>query len=207
VPPSAGSWVATPKPAAVSIEVRLLGPLEVRAPGPTHGPYHTEAAALIALAAVLTAGAPASLVSELWPGPVAAAVAGRAREWLGSDASGAPRLAERNGAWRLAADVRVDWQLFRALVNAPGSIDEAERLATALALVRGELLAGVPLPPAARQALEPHLAEIRSVVVNAVHRDVALARIADDPARADWALRQGRMLLPREQALQQAGPG
>jgi hypothetical protein len=199
--------VATPKPAAVSVEVRLLGPLEVRAPGPTHGPYHTEAAALITMAAVLPAGVPASLVTELWPGPVGAAVGDRAREWLGSDTSGSPRLAERDGAWRLSADVRVDWQLFRALVNAPGSIDEAERLATALALIRGELLAGVPLPPAARQALEPRLTEIRSVVVNAVHRDVALARTADDPARADWALRQGRLLLPHEAALQQAAPG
>jgi hypothetical protein len=186
------------------VEVRTLGPLEVNAPGAVDSQHGPVLATLAAMAAVHPAGVPAPIFGELLPHPGAASVATRQlHDWLGSDGTGLPRLCARHGAWRLSPDVRVDWLVFRELVGngVADPEEERRRLATALALIRGELLAGVRFGPQAQQLLRDDIAEIQAMVVRAVHRDAELARAAGDLARAEWAMRQGLVLLPRAQRL------
>lgn len=183
-------------------EVRLLGPFEVRAPGTVPGEHWPALAPVLAMSAVRPAGVPAPVAGALLPQPDAATAAARDfHDWLGADPTGLPRLREQHGAWRLAPDVRVDLHLFRALVTAADPANERPRLATALVLIRGELFAGMPVGPVTAPTFSRHAAEIRTLAIRAVRRDAELALAAGDPVRAEWALRQGLVLLPRWEIL------
>lgn len=204
----AGDWW---QPAPVSI--RTLGPFEVTAPGTVDGPIGPVLTTLVAMAAVRPAGVPAAVFGELLPDPGAASVATRQlHDWLGADWTGLPRLGVQHGRWQLSPDVRVDWHVFRELATSQPdrevvdnrALDPAEerrRLATALALIRGELLSGIRFGRLGQQALREDISEIQALVIRAVHRDVDLAKTAGDVARAEWAMRQGLVLLPRLQSL------
>lgn len=205
-PPSGQTAVAAPPPADAMggvppVEVRVLGPFEVRAPG-LAGQHREPLAALITMAAVFPMGVPQAVVGRLLPdADLLNAAAQQARGWLGTDDAGQPRLREQDGSWHLSPDVWVDWRAFRDLVAPSASDDDPRRLAEALALIRGELLAGLTLPPVAQEMLGPVVDEIRAAVVSAVEREMLLALAAADSDRAGWALRRGLLLLPREGAL------
>ncbi|OIV35648.1 hypothetical protein BIV57_20440 [Mangrovactinospora gilvigrisea] len=169
-PPSAGG-PAAPSPAPdpevlgtrPSVELGLLGPLQVRGtagePEPTHAEQLREALVFLALhrdGAHLNV-----LASALWPkgvqGEVRDALVARLGDWLGTDQRGVPHLVrEGDGRLRLGPGVLTDWELFRALAaraesNQPGA---EESWAQALALVRGPVLDG---RPAARYGWLAHL--------------------------------------------------
>jgi hypothetical protein len=158
------------------------------------------------MAAVLTEGVPAEVVAGVLPDPAAGPAAARKlHDWLGADHwTGLPRLCEQDGRWRLSADTQVDCRQFRQLADATHAPDERAQLATALAMIRGELLAGVRLGPATARPLQPQLAALAATADRAARRYAALAVAADDPVRAEWALRQGLMLLPEREALWRA---
>ena len=137
------------------VDIAILGPASVRAPGvlePDRAALITE---LVVYLAVHPGGVhPNVLSAALWPRGVAAevrdAAVARAAQWLGADGIGRPHLAaDASGRLRLGTGVRVDWQVFQALAGhaelaPPGSAEEADYLARALDLVRGQLLAEQP---------------------------------------------------------------
>ncbi|QSB15308.1 hypothetical protein JQS43_02795 [Natronosporangium hydrolyticum] len=183
------------------VTVGVLGPLRISAPGevdPTRGPVLSS---LLATAAIRPTGAPLSLVHGLLTDERQIADAARhVHDWLGADHTGLPRLRATSTGWRLAADVRSDWHLFRELVTVDQPDNEWARLLTALSLIRGELLAATPLLPAAQRVVDRET-QLRPLVIKSVRRAAALAAERQDPAAVAWVLRQGLTLYPRVQGL------
>jgi hypothetical protein len=128
------------------VEVRVLGAPAVTAPGPVDPDrlgWLTEVVAYLSLRDVPTE--PAALAAALGPAAATAGTLSDLRSWLGEDARGRPRVEVLDdGRWRLADDVRRDWDLFVAYADragAPGADSEGD-LVTALRLVGGSPLAG-----------------------------------------------------------------
>ena len=200
------------------VEVRMLGPLEIRAPATAPEPYRMVLTDLLVLAALHPDGAPHSLGRGLLPHPdQMSELARRVHDWLGPDDHGLPRLRPVGSAWRLSPDVRVDLRLFRALVGAdpgeetagsgaapmadPGGPVGWPRLASALALLRGGLCAGTHLGPVAVQSLTQVGAEVQELVLRAVRQAADLADQAGNLADVEWALQQGLVFLPQVEGL------
>ena len=188
-------------PAGISI----LGPVSVRAPGvlePDRVPLVTE---LVVYLATHPGGVhPNVLAAALWPRGVAAEIrdtaVARATEWLGADGIGRPHLAaDASGRLRLGTGVRVDWLVFQALAGhaelAPaGSAEEADYLARALDLVRGELLDGRPPGRYAWLATDDLDYEVSARVADTAHRLGTLRLATGDPDGAMDAARAGLRL-------------
>ena len=187
------------------VGITILGPASVRAPGvlePDRVPLVTE---LVVYLATHPGGVhPNVLTAALWPRGVAveirdAAVA-RAIEWLGTDGIGRPHLAaDASGRLRLGTGVRVDWQVFQALAGhaelAPaGTAEEADYLARALDLVRGQLLDGRPPGRYAWLAADDLDYEVAARVADTAHRLAGLRLATGDPEGAMDAARAGLRL-------------
>jgi hypothetical protein len=140
-----------------------------------------------------------------------AAVA-RAAEWLGTDGIGRPHLAaDASGRLRLGTGVRVDWQVFQALAGhaelaPPGSAEEADYLARALDLVRGQLLGDQPnggRPPGryAWLATDDLDYEVGARVADTAHRLAVLRLATRDPEGAMDAARAGLRLAFTDEML------
>ena len=138
--------------APVVVEVGLLGPAIVSAPGPVEPDRIAQATELVAYLAAHPAGVHMNVLSgALWPRGVTqevrdAAVA-RVRRWLGTDHAGQANLVtDPDGRLHLGPDVRVDWRVFRGLIARAGqgadAATAAECLQQALNLVRGQVLDG-----------------------------------------------------------------
>ena len=138
--------------APVVVEVGLLGPAIVSAPGPVEPDRLAQATELVAYLAAHPAGVHMNVLSgALWPRGVTqevrdAAVA-RVRRWLGTDHAGQANLVtDPDGRLHLGPDVRVDWRVFRGLIARAGqgadAATAAECLQQALNLVRGQVLDG-----------------------------------------------------------------
>jgi len=138
--------------APVVVEVGLLGPAIVSAPGPVEPDRIAQATELVAYLAAHPAGVHMNVLSgALWPRGVTqevrdAAVA-RVRRWLGTDHAGQANLVtDPDGRLHLGPDVRVDWRVFRGLIarasQGADAATAAECLQQALNLVRGQVLDG-----------------------------------------------------------------
>ncbi|MFF5986446.1 hypothetical protein [Prauserella flavalba] len=186
--------------APARVEVRVLGCVEVEAPGPVPPDRRPVLAQLVAAAAVLPGGVSTALLNE---------VAGRAAPefvrllhgWLGTDASGQPRLRGSGEGWTLSPDVRVDWQLFHDLAGGTEPSTERARLTNALGLIRGELFAAAEFAQPVRRALQEATTAFQARHVRCVRRAAELAMAAGDLAGVEWALRKGLTLLPRMEGL------
>jgi len=200
---------------AMPVEISILGPASVHAPGviePDRVGLVTEL--LVYLAAHPGGVHPNVLSSVIWrrgaDAQVRAAALDRAREWLGTDSIGRPHLAtDAGGRLRLGSGVRVDWQVFCALaghaeLSPPGSAEEAGYLARALALVGGQLLDGHDPRRYAWLATDGLEYEVTARVADTAHR-LAELRLADgdaegamDAARAGLRLAFNDELLWRD---------
>jgi len=138
--------------APVVVEVGLLGPAIVSAPGPVEPDRIAQATELVAYLAAHPAGVHMNVLSgALWPRGVTqevrdAAVA-RVRRWLGTDHAGQANLVtDPDGRLHLGPDVRVDWRVFRGFIarasQGADAATAAECLQQALNLVRGQVLDG-----------------------------------------------------------------
>jgi hypothetical protein len=137
------------------VEIGLLGPVSVDAPGPMEAERQALATELVVYLATHPAGVhPNVLGGAVWPrgapAEVQEAALSRVRAWLGADDLGRPNLTtDAGGRLRLGSQIRVDWLVFRALLaqsqqaaQAGRTGEEAAALDRALALVRGQLLDG-----------------------------------------------------------------
>jgi hypothetical protein len=201
----------------VPVEIVILGPASVRAPGVLEPDRVALITELVVYLAVHPGGVhPNVLSAALWPRGAApevrdAAVA-RATEWLGTDGIGRPHLAaDASGRLRLGTGVRVDWQVFEALAGhaelaPPGSVEEADYLARALDLVQGALLGGHlhgARPPGQYSwlATDELEYEVSARVADTAHRLAVLRLATRDPEGAMDAARAGLRLAFADEML------
>jgi hypothetical protein len=113
----------------------------------------------------------------------------RIRRWLGCTIDGAPRLSRvgHEGRWQLR-DVDTDWELFSALVDAGGPLQD---LLDALGLVDS-----VPLTGATRRFgwATGLRATMTERVIDVAHTAAEKARQAGDLETARWAVSVGRLV-------------
>jgi hypothetical protein len=193
------------------VEISLLGRLSVQAPGVIEPDRVGLATELVTYLAAHPGGVhPNVLTAALWPRGVTAevrdAALARAAEWLGADSIGRPHLAtDASGRLRLGSGVRVDWQVFRALVahadQAAGSPDETGYLARAMALVGGQLLDGRDPGRYTWLATDDLEYEVTAQVADAAHRLCGLRQAAGDPYEAAEAARAGLRLAFNDELL------
>ncbi|HEY7145987.1 MAG TPA: hypothetical protein VH637_17245 [Streptosporangiaceae bacterium] len=212
-PPADAAPAAQLVPGArMPVEVSLLGPVSVQAPGA----IEPERAALAAEIVVYLAAHPGGvhlnvLTGAVWPRGVTADVRdaslGRVRDWLGYDEDGRPRLAtDADGRLALGPEVRVDWQVFRALVGrawaeeARGSTAEADYLERALHEIQGPLLDGRDQRRYAWLATDDLEYEVGALVADVAHRLSGLRR-GSDPEAAMAAARAGLRLAAGDELL------
>jgi hypothetical protein len=195
------------RPAAV--ELRLLGPVEVSAPGELEeGRSEACTEALVYLATHPEGVHPTVLGGAVWPRGVSPAVReatiARMRDWLGRDAEGrANLLIGEDGRLHLSAEVRSDWAVLETLLDLAGSspADEAAYLEQALALVRGPLLEGRRPRRYAWLAREDLEYEVPARIADAAHRLVGLRLAAGDAQGAVEAARAGLRGAPADEGL------
>ncbi len=214
-PPSADAAPAAQliPDAVMPVEISLLGRLLVQAPGVIEPDRVGLATELVVYLAAHPGGVhPNVLTAAIWPRGVTAevrdAALARASDWLGTDSIGRPHLAtDASGRLRLGSGVRVDWQVFRALVAhadqaaAGGVQDEAEYLGRALELVGGQLLDGRDPGRYAWLATDDLEYEVTAQVADAAHRLSRLRLAAADPDGAMQAARAGLRLAFNDELL------
>jgi hypothetical protein len=195
------------RPAAV--EIRMLGPIEVSAPGQLEdGRAEACTEALVYLAVHPDGVHPTVLGSAVWPRGVSPAVRdatiARLRDWLGRDSQGrANLLTTSDGRLRLGPEVRTDWVVFEALSllaeQRPAS--EETYLQQALALVRGRLLQARRPRRYAWLAHENLEYEVPARIADAAHRLVELRLARGSAAGAVQAAVSGLRGAPDEEGL------
>ncbi len=200
--------------ARMPVEIGLLGPLTVDAPGPMDAERQGLATELVVYLATHPAGVhPNVLGGAVWPrgapAEVQDAALGRVRAWLGADDLGRPNLTtDAGGRLRLGSQVRVDWLVFRALLaqaaNAAedGHADaEAAALDRALTLVRGQLLDGRDPNRYGWLATDSFEYEATAMIADAAHRLSALRLMSGDAEGAMEAARAGLRLAFNDEML------
>ena len=179
--------------ARMPVEIGLLGPVTVDAPGPMDAERQALATELVVYLATHPVGVhPNVLGGAVWPrgapADVQDAALGRVRAWLGTDDLGRPNLTtDAGGRLRLGSQVRVDWLVFRALLaqaaNAAesGQADaETAALDRALTLVRGQLLDGRDPNRYGWLATDSFEYEATAMIADAAHRLSALRLMSGD---------------------------
>jgi hypothetical protein len=210
---------------SMPVEITLLGRVNVTAPGVIEPERLGLATELVVFLATHPGGVhPNVLAAAIWPRGVTRevrdAMLARARDWLGTDDIGRPHLAtDASGRLRLGSQVRVDWQVFCAVLAragqtaGPGTAGPPARgtsgpqgpagdggqyetalLEHALSLVRGPFLDGREPGRYAWLANDGLEYEAEARVADAAHRLCQL-RLADaDPDGAMDAARAGLWL-------------
>ncbi|MFC6885664.1 hypothetical protein [Actinomadura yumaensis] len=192
-----------------SVDIRMLGPVEVDAPGPMDESRRELCTELLVYLAAHPNGVhPTVLGGAVWPRGVSAGVrdacVARVSDWLGRDARGRPNLYyDERGRIRLGSEVRVDWAVFRWLVwrSAAEPASETAYMSYALDLVRGPLLAGRPRGRYGWLASSDLEYEAAARVVDVAHRLVVLRLDEGDVRGAIGAGRAGLRLAPDDEGL------
>ncbi|GAA1851874.1 BTAD domain-containing putative transcriptional regulator [Actinomadura bangladeshensis] len=192
-----------------SVDIRLLGPIEVDAPGPVDESRRELCTELLVFLAAHPEGVhPTVLSGAIWPRGASAGVrdacVARVSDWLGRDARGRPNLYyDERGRIRLGSEVRVDVATFRWLVwrSAAEPASETAYMAYALDLVRGPLLADRPRGRYAWLADHELEYETPARVIDVAHRLVVLRLEEGDPRGAVGAARAGLRLAPEDEGL------
>ncbi len=196
------------------VEIGLLGPVTIEAPGPADPERQALATELVVYLAAHPSGVhPNVLTGALWPrgvtDDVRDATLSRVEAWLGTDEMGRPNLsADAGGRLRLGSGVRVDWLVLRSLAaqaaqaaEAGKTEDEAATLDRALDLVRGQLLDGRDPGRYAWLATDSFEYEVTALVADAAHRLSALRLMAGDAEGAMEAARTGLRLAFNDEML------
>jgi len=196
------------------VEIGLLGPVQIAAPGPMEADRQALATELVVYLATHPAGVhPNVLTGAIWPRGVQPevrdAALARVQSWLGTDDVGRPNLTtDAGGRLRLGSQVRVDWLVFRALLAQAGrdaeagnAAEEAASLERALGLVRGQLLDGRDSGRYSWLATDSFEYEATAMIADAAHRLSALRLVAGDAQGAMDAARAGLRLAFNDEML------
>jgi hypothetical protein len=196
------------------VEIGLLGPVTIDAPGPVDGPRQALSTELVVYLATHPGGVhPNVLTGAIWPRGVTPevrdAALARVQAWLGHDDMGRPSLAtDAGGRLRLGSRVRVDWLVFRALLAQAGHAaergdtdQEAAVLDRALGLVRGQILDGRDPSRYAWLGTDSFEYEATALIADAAHRLSALRLMAGDAEGAMTAARAGLRLAFNDEML------
>ncbi|MGH3251916.1 MAG: hypothetical protein ACRDOI_37690 [Trebonia sp.] len=194
-----------------AVEVGLLGPVTVSAPGPLEADRAPLATEVVVYLAAHPGGVHLNvLTGAVWPRGVPPevrdAVLGRVAAWLGTDGSGNPNLVTDRASGRLSLGpgVRVDWAVFRALVARAGADgDEEGYLRGALNLVRGQALDGYDPSRYTWLVTDTFGNEVLALVADTAHQLAELRLGSGDPAGAMVAARAGLRLAFDDEALWQ----
>ncbi|SFI10932.1 transcriptional activator domain-containing protein [Streptosporangium canum] len=198
-----------PVPQTPSIEVRVLGPVEITGPPPMEEGRAVLAVELVVYLATHPGGVhPVVLGGILWPRGVQSVVRdatiARVVDWLGVDSAGRPNLyADESGRLRLGPEVRTDWMLFREFVRRSHA-DPAVRavlLERALNLVRGPLLNGRPRGRYSWLAADDLEYDVTAGVADAAHRLCEIRLANGEAAQAVMAARAGLLLAADDEGL------
>jgi hypothetical protein len=197
------------------VEITLLGPVDVRAPGVIEPERRALATELVVFLATHPGGVhPNVLGAAIWPRGVTRevrdAMLARVADWLGTDDIGRPHLAiDTSGRLRLGSRVRVDWQVFCALTaraeqaatsgppGAPAAPGPGERdglLTQALDRVGGPFLDGREPGRYAWLASDGLEYEVEARVADTAHLLCRLRLAGADPHGAMDAVRAGLRL-------------
>ena len=211
-----GGPAATAMPAAAApamptglpaVEVRLLGPVEVLAPGPVDAAQRPLLTELVVSVAVQRDGLhEAVLRSQVWPRGVSddvlAASVHAAQLWLGDGADQQPRLRrDPTGRWVLGGDVHTDIDVLQACAAHGDGPGERAALEHALSRISGPALSGAPAGRFGSLALHRAARDARVLGTAVARRAAGLAVGAGDPAAAERALRAGLLLVPAAEPL------
>ncbi len=189
-------------PAAVS--VRLLGPVQVEAPGPLAEERRELCTEIVAYVALNPTGVhPGVLSSAVWPRGVTpevfTAAMGHVQGWLGSSATGKARIApDEHGRWRLdLREVRVDWHVLQTRYElAQQSADPLMDLASGLSCVEGPAMEVLPAHRYSWLARSTLVRDMQVLVVRAAAELGRLAEHAGNLELAHEALRSGLDMVP-----------
>ncbi|GLZ03967.1 hypothetical protein Acsp03_14330 [Actinomadura sp. NBRC 104412] len=192
-----------------SVDIRLLGPIEIDAPGPMDDSRRALCTEVLIYLATHPGGVhPTVLSGAIWPRGVSAGVrdacVARVSDWLGRDARGRPNLYyDDRGRIKLGSEVRVDWAVFRWLVwrSAAEPASETAYMAYALDLVRGPVLADRPRGRYGWLVTDDLEYEATARVIDVAHRLVLLRLDEGDPHGAISAARAGLRLAPDDEGL------
>ncbi|GAA4064719.1 BTAD domain-containing putative transcriptional regulator [Actinomadura miaoliensis] len=192
-----------------AVDIRLLGPIEIDAPGPIDDSRRELCTEILLYLATHPGGVhPTVLGGAIWPRGVSAGVRdasiARVSDWLGRDARGRPNLYyDERGRIRLGSEVRVDWAVFRWLVWRSAAEPESETayMSYALDLVRGPVLADRPRGRYAWLAADDLEYEVTARVIDVAHRLVVLRLDEGDARGAVGAARAGLRLAYDDEGL------
>jgi hypothetical protein len=191
------------------VDIRLLGPIEIDAPGPLEESRRAACTEVLLYLAAHPGGVhPTVLSGAVWPRGATAGVRdatiARVSDWLGRDSRGRPNLYyDDRGRIKLGSEVRVDWQVFRWLVWRSGAepASETAYMSYALDLIRGPLLADRPRGRYGWLADDPLEYESAAQVADVAHRLVLLRLDEGDPKAAVAAARAGLRFNPSDEAM------
>jgi hypothetical protein len=192
------------------VEIRLLGAVQIDAPGAIDVARRDLATEIVVATALHPDGIhPNVLASAVWPRGVTeavqAAAIGHVQAWLGEDGKGRPRLRQRpDGRWVLADDVRIDVRVASALVSRARGADEVRDLAAALSFVRGEAWTDLPAGRYAWLARGTAERDTRRVVVDGAKRLAHLASQTGNLSLTRESLRVGLRMVPAAETLWRA---
>ena len=193
------------------VEIGILGPVVVEADGAVDEARRDLLTELVVYVALHPEGVhPNALTAALWPrgvsDDVVDATLAAAQSWLGDDSDGTPHLAMVDGRWSVRrAGVRFDWDLFRALVNAPHEqgTDVVTALSQALDLVRGEPWSELPARSYGWLAYDSVDDDARVAIVLAARRLASTCAGRGDGRGARDAILRGLQVAPAAEGLWQ----
>jgi len=189
--------------------IRILGPVEVWAPGDVDPGRRELLTELAAFLAVHPTGVHANRISAaVWPRGVEAEVRdtalGQLSAWLGATSDGTPVLQQEIGIWTFAPGaVDLDWTSFRDALNRAGD-DGARRethLRAALDLVAGAPFADVPAGRYGWLGTTTLEGDIAMAVNLTVLAAAEAAAVREDAGAARAALAQGLRMSPASEEL------
>ncbi|MFC0041431.1 BTAD domain-containing putative transcriptional regulator [Actinomadura rayongensis] len=192
-----------------AVDIRLLGPVEIDAPGPMDASRRDLCTEVLVYLALHPNGVhPTVLGGAIWPRGVTTGVrdatVARVSDWLGRDARGRPNLYyDDRGRIRLGSEVRIDWAVFRWLLwrSAAEPASETAYMSYALDLVRGPLLADRPRGRYGWLASSDLEYEASARIVDVAHRLVLIRLDEGDARAAAGAARAGLRLAPADESL------
>jgi len=204
--PTAARSIPAPRGEA-GVQVRLLGPVEVVAPGPVDPSLRPLLTDVVVAAALHREGLhEAVLRSEVWPRGVSddvlASTVAQVQAWLGTGPDARSRFdKDGQGRYVLASDVHSDWDVLQAAASAPSGPTEQAALEHGLAGIRGEAFSGLPVGRGGSLVFHRQARDARVVGTAVARRAAGLAAGKGDREAAARDLHAGLALVPTAEAL------